>query len=105
MHHEQPEQLVPRSVADLAADPAWTITRTGTTGQWLTAERVVERDGQHRLIGLTPIRPGAVALMVWSGGEVVEHLRGTEAEVCATAHRRTAEFLAGEQPRDGAAGR
>ncbi|WP_410643240.1 hypothetical protein [Amycolatopsis sp. lyj-346] len=92
MHHEQPEPLVPRSVAELAADPAWTVTRTGTTGQWLTAERVLEHNGHRRLIGLTPIRPGTVALMLWAGGEVVEHLRGTEAEVCATAHRWAAEF-------------
>ncbi|MEV5714771.1 hypothetical protein AB0L41_12800 [Amycolatopsis mediterranei] len=93
MDLEQPEELAPRSVAELAADPAWTVTRTGTTGQWLTAERVVERNGHRRLIGLTPIRPGRVALMLWSGGEVVEHVRGTEAEVCATAHRWAAEFL------------
>nr|WP_284748332.1 hypothetical protein [Amycolatopsis sp. RTGN1] len=49
------------------------------------AHRRAER--QRRLIGLTPIRPGVVALMLWSGGEVVEHLRTTEAEACATAHR------------------
>ncbi|MEU5266645.1 hypothetical protein [Amycolatopsis sp. NPDC021455] len=98
MHHEQPEELVPRSVADLAADPAWTVTRTGTTGRWLTAERVLERNGHRRLIGLTPIRPGTVALMLWADGEVVEHVRGTEAEVCAMAHRWAAEFLVGEQP-------
>ncbi|WP_410612413.1 hypothetical protein [Amycolatopsis sp. lyj-109] len=98
MQREQPEKPVPRSVADLTADPAWTVTRTGTTGQWLTAERVLERNGHRRLIGLTPIRPGAVALMLWADGEVVEHLRGTEAEVCSTAHRWTTEFLAGEQP-------
>ncbi|SFW73054.1 hypothetical protein [Amycolatopsis australiensis] len=87
MHDEQPAEVVPRSVAELAEDPAWTVTRTGTTGQWLTAERGVERGGHRCLIALTPIRPGVVALMLWSGGEVVEHLRGTEAEVCATAHR------------------
>ncbi|MET8852746.1 hypothetical protein [Amycolatopsis sp. NPDC004625] len=98
MHLEQPEELVPRTVAELAADPAWTVTRTGTTGQWLTAERVVERNGHPRLIGLTPIRPGTVALMLWSGGEVVEHVRGTEADICATAHRWAAGFLPGEQP-------
>ncbi|EOD64549.1 hypothetical protein [Amycolatopsis vancoresmycina] len=98
MHHELPENFAPRTVAELAADPAWTVTRTGTTGQWLTAERVVERNGDRRLIGLTPIRPGTVALMLWSGGEVVEHVRGTEAEVCATAHRWAAGFLPGERP-------
>lgn len=85
-------------MADLAADPAWTVTRTGTTGRWLTAERVLERNGHRRLIGLTPIRPGTVALMLWADGEVVEHVRGTEAEVCAMAHRWAAEFLVGEQP-------
>ena len=87
----------PRSVAELAADPAWEVTRTGTTGQWLTAERALERNGHRRLVGLTPIRPGTVALMLWSGGEVVDHFRGSEAEACATAHRWAAEFLAGER--------
>lgn len=74
-------------MAELTEDPTWTVTRTGTTGRWLTAERVLERDGHRLLIGLTPIRPGTVALILWSDGEVVEHLRGTEAEVCAQAHR------------------
>ncbi len=80
-------------MAELAADPAWVVTTTETTGQWLTAERVVERNGQRRLIGLTPVQPGTVALMLWSGGEVVEHRRGSEAEACATACRWVAEFL------------
>lgn len=96
MRDEQPVELVPRSVAELAEDPAWTVTRTGTTGQWLTAERVLERNGHRRLIGLTPIRPGTVALILWSDGEVVEHLRSTEATACATAHRWVAQFLAAE---------
>ncbi|MEV4150979.1 hypothetical protein AB0J40_45510 [Amycolatopsis sp. NPDC049691] len=91
MHEEQPVELIPRSVNELGTDPAWTITRTGTTGQWLTAERVVEQNGHRRLIGLTPIRPGVVALMLWSDGEVVEHVRTTEAEACAQAHRWAAE--------------
>ncbi|MCR6487371.1 hypothetical protein M8542_31530 [Amycolatopsis sp. OK19-0408] len=95
MHAEHAEE--PRSVAELAADPAWVVTRTGTTGQWLTAERVLTRDGHQRLVGLTPIRPGTVALMLWAGGEVVGHFRGSEAEACATALRWTAEFLAGER--------
>ncbi|WP_410672103.1 hypothetical protein [Amycolatopsis sp. cmx-4-68] len=98
MPHGQPEKPVPRSVAELGADPAWTVTRTGTTGRWLTAERVVEHDGHRRLIGLTPIRPGTVALMLWADGEVVEHVRGTEAEVCATAHRWATDFVADAQP-------
>ena len=96
MHAEHTEEP-PRSVAELAADPDWVVTRTGTTGQWLTAERVLERDGRRRLLGLTPIRPGTVALMLWSGGDVVEHFRGSEAEACSTALRWTAEFLAGER--------
>ncbi|ADJ49520.1 hypothetical protein AMES_7696 [Amycolatopsis mediterranei S699] len=95
MHNEQPVELAPRSVAQLTQDPAWTVTRTGTTGQWLTAERVLERNGHRRLVGLTPIQPGVVALILWDDGEVVEHLRGTEAEACTTAHRWVAEFLAG----------
>ncbi|MEQ0565213.1 hypothetical protein ABJI51_39570 [Amycolatopsis sp. NEAU-NG30] len=95
VHDERPVEFVPRSVTELAADPAWTVTRARASGQWLTAERVL---GHGRLIGLTPIHPGAVALMLWSGGEVVEHLRTTEAEACATAHRWAAEFLGGRQP-------
>ncbi len=87
----------PRSVTDLAADPDWVVTRTGTTGQWLTAERALDRNGDRRLLGLTPIRPGTVALMLWSGGDVVEHFRGSEAEACTTALRWAAEFLAGER--------
>jgi hypothetical protein len=80
MEHTQLENPVPRSVAELTEDPAWTVTRTGTTGQWLTAERVIERNGHRELIGLTPIRPGTVALMLWSDSEVVEHVRGTEGQ-------------------------
>ncbi|OXM55041.1 hypothetical protein [Amycolatopsis alba] len=94
MHGEQPVEVVPRSVAELATDPAWRVTRTGTTGQWLTAERIIERSKSHWLIGLTPVSPGAVALILWDDGEVVEHLRGTEAETCATAHRWVKQFLA-----------
>jgi len=97
VHDEQSVELVPRSVAELATDPAWTVTRTGTTGHWLTAERIVEHNGQRRLIGLTPIRPGTVALMLWTDGEVVEHLRGSEAEACATAHRWIEELLTGSR--------
>ncbi len=84
-------------MAELTSDPMWTVTRTGTTGQWLTAERVLERNGHRRLIGLTPIRPGTVAVMLWADGEVVEHVRGSEAEVCATAQRWTDEFSTSEQ--------
>lgn len=98
MYDEQPEELVPRSVAELATDPAWTVVRAGTTGQWLTAERVLERHGHHRLVGLTPIRPGTVALMLWSDGEVVKHVRSSEAEACATAHHWVTDLLA-EEPR------
>ncbi|MGW5714599.1 hypothetical protein ACWEVP_00410 [Amycolatopsis sp. NPDC003865] len=96
MHDEQRVELVPRSVAELTTDPGWTVTRTGTTGQWLTAERIVEGNGHRRLIGLTPIRPGVVALMLWADGEVVEHLRTTEAEACGTAHRWVTEFGTGQ---------
>lgn len=46
-------------MADLAADPAWTV-----------------------------------ALMLWSDGEVVEHVRGTEADARETAHRWIARLLA-----------
>ncbi|EMD22713.1 hypothetical protein [Amycolatopsis azurea] len=95
MHDEHSAQFDPWSVADLAADPAWKVTHAGTTGQWLTAERIIERDEGRWLIGLTPVLPDAVALILWSDGEVVEHLRGTEAETCATAHRLVRQILAG----------
>ncbi|WP_410567274.1 hypothetical protein [Amycolatopsis sp. cmx-4-61] len=98
MVDEQPDSRAPRSVAELASDPAWTVTRTGTSGRWLTAERVVELDGCRRLVGLTPIRPGTVAVMLWSDDEVVEHVRGSEAEACVTAHRWVSKLLAGHQP-------
>ena len=78
-------------MADLAGDPAWSVTVTGTTGQWLTAERVLDHNGRRRLIGLTPIRPGVVALMQWCDGEVVDHARGSEAEMCTKAHRWVTE--------------
>ena len=35
------------------------------------------------------------AIELWSDGEVVQHLRDTEAEACAIAHRWVAEFLTG----------
>ncbi|MFF1612345.1 hypothetical protein ACFVYA_31605 [Amycolatopsis sp. NPDC058278] len=95
---EQPDRAAPRSVAELASDPTWTVTRTGTSGQWLTAERVVDQNGHRRLVGLTPIRPGTVAVMLWSDGDVVEHVRGSEPEACAIAHRWVARLLVGEQP-------
>ncbi|MFB9690309.1 hypothetical protein [Amycolatopsis plumensis] len=94
MIDQLPERPVPRSVAELATDPAWTVTRTGTSGHWLTAERVVEQNGRRRLVGLTPISPDTVAVMLWSDGEVVEHVRGSEAEACTTAHRWVAKLLA-----------
>ncbi|MFB9688803.1 hypothetical protein [Amycolatopsis plumensis] len=93
MHDKHAE--APRSVAELAADPGWVVTTTETTGQWLTAERVVERNGQRRLIGLTPVQPGTVALMLWSGSDVVGHRRGPEADACATAYRWVTELDAG----------
>ncbi|MFB9691098.1 hypothetical protein [Amycolatopsis plumensis] len=97
MLDEQPDGPAPQSVAELTADPAWTVTRTGTRGQWLTAERVVQQDGHRRVVGLTPIRPGTVAVMLWSDGDVVEHARGSEADACTTAHRWVAKLLADGQ--------
>ncbi|MFK0246385.1 hypothetical protein ACIQUM_16915 [Amycolatopsis azurea] len=98
MHDEQSAEFVPWSVAELAADPAWRVTHASTTGQWLTAERIIERDEGRWLIGLTPVLPGTVALILWSDGDVVKHLRGTEAEACATAHRWAGQLLAATPP-------
>ncbi|MFK0249140.1 hypothetical protein ACIQUM_30960 [Amycolatopsis azurea] len=97
MYDERPVELAPQSVAELAVDPGWKVTRAGTTGHWLTAERVIEREGGNWLIGLTPVRPGVVALILWFDGEVVENLRDTEAETCATAYRWVKQFLSGNR--------
>ncbi|MEV8611670.1 hypothetical protein AB0383_27700 [Amycolatopsis sp. NPDC051373] len=69
----------PKTVAELAAGPAWTVERSATTGQWSTAEW---RHGSWQ-IGLTPVRHGVVAAMLWSQDKLVEHTRGGEATICA----------------------
>ncbi|MEV6717363.1 hypothetical protein AB0M48_35630 [Lentzea sp. NPDC051208] len=77
----------PRSIAELAAtSQAWKID-LGDFGRWLTAERLVRVDGQQWRIGLTPVNSKVVALVLWREETVVEHLRGSEAEMCARAHR------------------
>ncbi|MEV0066230.1 MULTISPECIES: hypothetical protein [unclassified Amycolatopsis] len=69
-----------RSVDDLDADPAWSVTRSPTHGQWLTAEWASGR----WLVGLTPVDSGVVAAILWSGDDVIGHARGSEAAMCAT---------------------
>ncbi|MTD56247.1 hypothetical protein [Amycolatopsis pithecellobii] len=76
----------PGSVADLAGDPAWRIT-AGSTGRWTTAETTLDQGGRVWRIGLTPGPGGVTALILWADGQVVDHARGTEALMCARAHR------------------
>ena len=73
------------SVADLAADPAWQVTMLSGK-KWTTAELSLHHEGQRRVIGLTPIQPDVVAMIVWCDDEVIAHARGTEAAMCAAAH-------------------
>lgn len=86
---------VPRSVDDLAAP--WLVKRT-TTGVWTTAECPVTVGGRRWVVGLTPTRRGLTALILWSGDEVVSHARGTEAQMCAAAHRLIGDLHAGGVP-------
>ncbi|PSL44623.1 hypothetical protein B0I31_12847 [Saccharothrix carnea] len=89
---------VPRSVAELAASSSsWRVTWT-LHRQWVTAERVVIAAGHRWTIGLTPARAGMTALVLWSDDEVVEHARGTEAQMCAQAHRWTQAIAQGDVP-------
>ncbi|MBB2937747.1 hypothetical protein FHX82_004823 [Amycolatopsis bartoniae] len=78
--------MAPGSVAELARDVSWQVT-TGVGGQWITAETAVRHDGQEWRIGLTPARGDITALILWSGDKVVDHVRGTEAAMCARAQR------------------
>jgi hypothetical protein len=90
---------VPRSVGELAASsPAWQVRWTPQR-QWLTAERVLTAAGRRWTIGLTPTRAGMTALMLWSDDEVADHARGTEAQMCAQAHRWAHAILRGDTPR------
>ena len=83
------------SVAALAATPGWTVT-AGGKGRWTTAERpLTTPSGQHWTVGLTPTAAGRIALMLWSGDEIVAHHRGTESEMCVLATRWVANLLAG----------
>ncbi|MEV6235474.1 hypothetical protein [Lentzea sp. NPDC051838] len=84
----------PRTVAELVATSTeWTVQHGTEYGRWLTAERVIERDGRKWRLGLTPVGAAVVALLVWLGDdELVEHTRGTEAQMCALAHRKAAEL-------------
>ncbi|MFD1148642.1 hypothetical protein [Saccharothrix hoggarensis] len=89
---------MPRSVGELAASsPEWRVTWT-RHGQWVTAERVVIAGGRRWTIGLTPTTAGMTALVLWSDDEVAEHARGTEAQMCALAHRRAETTAHGHSP-------
>ncbi|WP_245822375.1 hypothetical protein [Lentzea waywayandensis] len=83
-------RTVPRTVAELAATSNdWVVQRGTEYGRWLTAERVVERDGRKWRLGLTPTSTTLVAFMLWlDDDELVAHARGTEAQMCALAHRQ-----------------
>ncbi|HWD02917.1 MAG TPA: hypothetical protein VG674_10750 [Amycolatopsis sp.] len=78
-NHTATGRPAPRTLAELTAGPSWTIERSQTTGQWSTAEW---RAGAWQ-IGLTPVRHGVIAAMLWSGDQLVDHIRGGEATVCA----------------------
>ena len=85
--------MVPRSVAALAASGEWDVQYSLPSGRWLTAERVVVRGGRRWRLGLTPVSAAIVALVVWLDEDVVAHVRGTEAQVCAQAHLQVLEVL------------
>lgn len=93
-HTSQGAEL-PWAVDRLAADPAWNITRHTTSGHWVTAEW---RDGDRWRIGLTPIDDDIVAAMLWSGDQLVDHARGTEAAMCATVHSWIQQLQCGGVP-------
>lgn len=78
-NHTAAQRPAPRTLAELTAGPSWTVERSRTTGQWSTAEW----RGGSWLIGLTPVRHGVVAAMLWSEDRLVDHIRGGEGTVCA----------------------
>ncbi|GAB2993537.1 hypothetical protein [Saccharothrix stipae] len=86
---------MPRSVDDLR--PPWSVRRT-SNGRWSTAERVLHAAGRRWTVGLTPTAPTTTALVLWSDDDVAGHARGTEAQMCALAHRWVADLLAGRPP-------
>lgn len=88
------DAAVPQTVAALAAtSDDWVIQHSPEYGRWTTAERVIVRDGRKWRLGLTPVSAALVALVIWSDDDIVAHIRGTEAQVCALAHRRVLEIL------------
>ncbi|MFT7836892.1 hypothetical protein Q5530_12150 [Saccharothrix sp. BKS2] len=46
---------------------------------------------------MTPIGPDVVAVLLWRGEDVVDHARGTEAQMCAQAHRWAVDLQAGRR--------
>lgn len=72
-------------MADLTSEPAWHVS-VRTAGRWVAAERTLAVRGQRWVLGLTPVKPEVIALIVWRDGDVVAHARGTESAMCAAAH-------------------
>ncbi|WP_410626727.1 hypothetical protein [Amycolatopsis sp. cmx-8-4] len=89
--------MPPTSIASLAALHTWTITSTGPEVHWHNAERTIIADGRHWTIGLTPTSGDTVAHMLWSGNDVVAHLRGSEPDLVRTAYRWATNLLKGRR--------
>ncbi|MGH3877461.1 MAG: hypothetical protein ACRDSK_10555 [Actinophytocola sp.] len=104
MHEDRAEpgrgthvSATPRSVDELERDAAWQVTRSVPAGDWITAERYVERGNRSWRIGLTPVTAEVAAIILWSGDDVVAHARGREADLCATAHRWISDIVSGQR--------
>jgi hypothetical protein len=83
-------------VADLAADSAWQVTMLGGN-KWTTAELSLHHEGHRWVVGLTPIPPDVVALIVWCDDGVIAHARDTEAAMCAAAYDWASRTKAGSE--------
>ncbi|MEV4598354.1 hypothetical protein AB0K15_13180 [Amycolatopsis sp. NPDC049253] len=86
----------------LAGDSEWNIIRHQTSGQWVTAEWQAERRGALWRIGLTPVRPGIVAAMLWSGDRLVDHARGAQPAMWAMVCSWVNELDHDDEPRPAA---
>ncbi|MEV8443256.1 hypothetical protein AB0425_38265 [Actinosynnema sp. NPDC051121] len=92
---DRQDAQAPRSVDDLRSP--WSVRRT-PDGRWTIAEHVLHTGGRRWTAGLTPTGGGMTALVLWSGDEVAGHARGSEAQMCALAHRWVRDLLAGRAP-------
>jgi hypothetical protein len=88
----------PRSVDELARDPAWKLDRAASNGHWVIAEWAEEVGDRRWSIGLTPISAGVVAIIAWLDDVVVAHTRGDEAVICSIALRWIHEIRNGDIP-------